>query len=112
MVTDSAGVFSRSTEPCSKDCKPSHTKGRWQRERESSLNSTSQNSKRVENEGRREGLEGLQFASRQIKSRPNLVVALPNLIFLDWIQYVLGGVGEGRDDALHYLFYSFENPIA
>lgn len=112
MVTDSAGVFSRSTEPYSKDCKPSHTKGRRQRERERSLSSTSQNSKRVEKEGRREGLEGLQFASRQIKSSPNLVVALPNLIFLHWIQYVLGVVGEGRDNALHYLFYSFENPIA
>lgn len=40
------------------------------------------------------------------------MVALPNLILLHWIQYVLGGVGEGRDNTLHYLFYSFENPIA
>lgn len=112
MVTDSAGVFSRSTEPCSKDCEPRHTKGRRQRERERSLSFTSQNSKRVEKEGRREGLEGLQVASRQIKSSPNLMVALPNLIFLHWIQYVLGAVGEGRDNALHYLFYSFGNAVS
>lgn len=109
MVTDSAGVFSRSTEPCSKDCEPRHTKGRRQRERERSLSSTSQNSKRVEKEGRREGLEGLQVASRQIKSSPYLMVALPNLIFLHWIQYALGAVGEGRDNTLSLLFFRNTN---
>lgn len=107
MVTDSAGVFSRSTEPCSKDCKPSHTKGRRQRERERSLSSTSQNSKRVEKEGRREGLEGLQFASRQIKiqPQPHGGTAKPHFPPLDTICAWRCGGREGQYSTLSLLFF-------
>lgn len=99
MVTDSAGVFSRSTEPCSKDWAEAH-------KRERLLSSTSHNSKRGEKVARRKGLEAVQVASRQIKSSPNLMVAVPNLIFLHWIQYVLGNVGgrEGQYTTLSLLF--------
>lgn len=107
MVTDSAGVFSRSTEPCSKDCKPSHTKGRRQRERERSLSSTSQNSKRVEKEGRRDGLEGLQFASRQIKiqPQPHGGTAKPHFTPLDTICAWRCGGREGQYTTLSLLFF-------
>lgn len=85
-----------------------HTKENRQWERERPLSSTSHNSKSGEKVERRKGLEALQVASRQIKSSPNLMVAVPNLIFLHWIQYVLGNVGgrEGQYTTLSLLFFA------
>ncbi len=37
------------------------------------------------------------------------MVALPNLIFLHWIQYVLGAVGEGKDNTLSLLLFRKSN---